>query len=88
LLVAVSYSPKQSHHASAIKQIVHYFSCTWDKGITFKPTNTLQLDCYVDADFAGLGKCDPDASPATSAKFSLSYIISLGGVPLVWHSQL
>jgi hypothetical protein len=52
-----------------------------------KPTNTLQLDCYVDADFAGFYKCDPDASP-TSTKSGLSFIISLGGVPLVWHSQL
>jgi hypothetical protein len=61
-----SYSPKQSH-ASAVKQIVCYLSHTWDKGTIVKPTNTLQLDCYVDADFAGLYKCDPDASP-TSAK--------------------
>jgi hypothetical protein len=81
-----SYSPNQSH-ASAVKQIVHYLSCTWDKGTIVKPTNTLQLDCYVDADFAGLCKRDPDASP-TSAKSRLGFIISLGGVPLVWCSQL
>jgi len=81
-----SYSPKQSH-ASAVKQIVRYLSRTWDKGTIVKPTNTLQLDCYVDADFAGLYKCDPDASP-TSAKSRLGFIISLGGVPLVWRSQL
>jgi hypothetical protein len=62
-------------------------SCTWDKGTIVKPTNTLQLDCYVNADFAGFYKRDPDASP-TSAKSGLSFIISLGGVPLVWHSQL
>jgi hypothetical protein len=41
-----SYSPKQSH-ASALKQIVHYLSHTWDKGTIVKPTNTLQLDCYM-----------------------------------------
>jgi hypothetical protein len=81
-----SYSPKQSH-ASAVKQIVCYLSHTWDKGTIVKPTNTLQLDCYVDADFAGLYKCDPDASP-TSAKSRLGFIISLGRVPLVWRSQL
>ena len=81
-----SYSPKQSH-ASAVKQIVRYLSRTWDKGTVVKPTNILQLDCYVDADFAGLYKRDPDASP-TSAKSHLGFIISLGGVPLVWRSQL
>jgi hypothetical protein len=47
------YSPKHSH-ASAVKQLVCYLSCTWDKGTIVKPTNTLQLDCYVNADFAGL----------------------------------
>jgi hypothetical protein len=83
--VRFSYSPKQSH-ANAVKQIVCYLSCTWDKGTIVKPTNTLQLDCYVNADFAGLYKRDPDASP-TSAKSRLGFIISLGG-PLVWHSQL
>jgi hypothetical protein len=57
-------------------------SCTWDKGTIVKPTNTLQLDCYVNADFAGLYKCDPDASP-TSAKSHLGLIISRVGVPLV-----
>jgi hypothetical protein len=52
-----------------------------------KPTNTLQLDCYVDADFAGLYKCDPDGASPTSAKSRLGFIILLGGVPLVWRSQ-
>jgi hypothetical protein len=56
-------------------------------GMIVKPTNTIQLDCYVDADFAGLYNCNPDLSP-TSAKSHLGYIISLGRVPLVWHSQL
>jgi hypothetical protein len=70
-----SYSPKQSH-ACAIKQIVRYLSRTWDKGTIIKPTNTLQLDCYVDADFAGLYKCDPDASP-TSAKSCLTTLFLL-----------
>jgi hypothetical protein len=81
-----SHSSKQ-YHASAVKQIFCYLSRTWDKGTIVKPTNTLQLDCYIDADFAGLYKCDPDASP-TSAKSRLGFIISLGGVPLVWRSQL
>jgi hypothetical protein len=85
-VVRFGYSPKQSH-ASAVKQIVCYLSCTWDKGTIVKRTNTLQLDCSIDADFAGLYKCNPNASP-TSAKFRLGFIISLGGVPLVWGSQL
>jgi hypothetical protein len=82
----LGYSPKQ-FHASAVKQIICYLSHNWDKGTIVKPTNTLQLDCYVDADFAGLYKCDPDAIP-TSAKSCPSFIILLGRIPIVWHSQL
>lgn len=81
-----NHSPKQSH-ARAVKQIVRYLARTWDKGTIVKPTNTLQLDCYVDADFAGLYNREPDSN-LTSAKSRLGYIISLGGVPLVWRSQL
>ena len=81
-----NHSPKQSH-ARAVKQIVRYLARTWDKGTIVKPTNTLQLDCYVDADFAGLYNREPDSN-LTSAKSRLGFIISLGGVPLVWRSQL
>jgi len=45
------------------------------------------LDCYVDANFAGNYKCDPDNSP-DSAKSRGGYIIKLSGVPLLWKSQL
>ena len=40
-----------------------------------------------DADFAGLYKVDP-VDDASSAKSRMGYIISLGGCPLVWKSQL
>lgn len=81
-----NHSPKQSH-ASAVKMIVRYLARTWDKGMIVKPTGDLAIDCYVDADFASLYGRDPDTS-VTSAKSRLGYIISLGGVPLVWKSQL
>ena len=81
-----NHNPKKSH-ASAIKMIVRYLSRTKDKGTIVKPTGDLLIDCYVDADFCGLYKKDPDSS-VTSAKSRLGYIITLGGVPLVWKSQL
>ena len=46
-------NPKQSH-ASAVKMIMRYLSATTDKGIIFTPTTDFKIDCYVDADFAGL----------------------------------
>jgi hypothetical protein len=64
-----NHNPKQSH-AQAVKMIVRYLHRTSEMGTIVKPTGTLLLDCYVDADFAGLYRRDPDSSP-TSAKSRL-----------------
>ena len=58
-------------------------------GMIVKPiTGNLDLDCYVDADFAGLHGRDPDRSPS-SAKSRTGHIITLGGCPIVlWKSHL
>jgi hypothetical protein len=53
-----NHSPRQSH-AQAVKMIVRYLHRTQELGTIVKPTGTLELDCYVDADFAGLYRCDP-----------------------------
>jgi hypothetical protein len=50
-------------------------------------TGTLALDCYVDAAFAGLCRRDPDSEP-TAVKSRTGFIITLGGAPLIWKSQL
>ncbi len=76
-VVRFNHSPKKSH-ASAIKIIVRYLHHTADKGTIVTPTGDLSLDCYVDANFAGL----------TSAKSQTGYIITLGGCPILWKSQL
>jgi hypothetical protein len=80
-----NHSPKQSH-AQAVKMIIHYLSHTANKGTIMKPTGTLVLDCHVDVDFVGLHCHDPDTSP-TSAKSHTGFIITMGGVPLVWKSK-
>ena len=81
-----NHSPKRSH-ASAIKTIVRYLHRTSDKGMIVRPTGDLSIDCYVDADFAGLYGRDPDYAPS-SAKSRTGYIITLGGCPILWKSQL
>jgi hypothetical protein len=81
-----NHNPKQSH-AQAIKIIVRYLHRTLEMGKLVKPTRTLALDCYVDADFAGRFRCDPDSEPS-SVKSRTEYIITLGGAPLIWKSQL
>ena len=81
-----SHSPKRSH-GTAIKTIVRYLSRTIEFGMIVKPTGTLNLDCYVDVDFAGLHNRDPDRS-TTAAKSRTGFIIMLGGCPILWKSQL
>lgn len=81
-----NHNPKQSH-AQYIKMILCYLKGTCDKGMIMKPTGALALDDWADADFCGLFCSDPNSSP-TSVKSHTGYIITLSGVPLVWHSQL
>jgi Reverse transcriptase (RNA-dependent DNA polymerase) len=47
------HNPRQSHEQTLI-QIGQYLKGTIDKGLIFKPSSMLRIDCYVDADFAGL----------------------------------
>ena len=79
-------SPRQTH-ATAVKTIVRYIYRTIDKGIVMRPTGTPQVDCYVDADFAGLYKRETDDN-VNSARSRTGYMIMLGNCPLVWKSQL
>ena len=79
-------SPKKSH-ASAIKSIIRYLIRTHDKGIIVKPDGSLNLKVWVDADFSGLHGREHESNP-TSAKSRYGYVITFGGVPLSWKSQL
>jgi hypothetical protein len=81
-----NHSPKQSH-ATAVKMIVHYLAHTVDKEMVLHPNGKLQLDCFADADFAGLHCCEPDDSP-NSVRSRSGYLIKLGDCPLLWKSQL
>ena len=78
--------PKQSH-AAAIKMIVRYLAGTMDKGTIVTPNDSFKLDCYVDADFAGLHGCEPQDNPI-SARSRTGYIVFLCGCPLLWKNQL
>ena len=81
-----SHSPKQVH-AKAVKTIVRYLSGTKSKGVIYKRPDKLGLDCYVDADFAGLYGQEPEENPV-SVKSRTGYIISVGGCFVICKSQL
>ena len=81
-----THNPKLSHEI-AIKRICRYLKGTRTEGLTFQPTNVLNMDCYVDADFAGLWNVE-DPEMALSVKSRTGYVITLAGCPMVWASKL
>ena len=44
----------KASHATSVKRMCRYIQVTKDKGMMFNPYKKLMVDCYDDADFAGL----------------------------------
>jgi hypothetical protein len=81
-----SHSPRKSH-GKAVKRIIRYLAGTADKGTTFIPDLNDGLDCYVDADFAGLYGYEDDQDPV-SVKSRTGFTLTLFGCPIIWSSKL
>ena len=79
-------SPKQSH-ATAVKSIIRYLRGTMDKGTILRPLDKLDVDAYVDADFAGLYDREPDHLPE-AVKSRAGWVITIAGCPALWKSAL
>lgn len=78
---------KRSHEV-AIERIGQYLLGTMDEGMILKPTkDEFSMDCYVDADFAGLWNVEDQSSPE-SVRSRAGYVICVCGCPIVWKSQL
>ena len=57
------------------------------KGLILKPSSTCNVDCYVDADFAGLySVTDPNKSD--SARSRAGFVLTVADCPVVWKSKL
>ena len=82
------FTQNPSHkHELAIKRIVRYLKGTRDKGIILKPSDTHAIDCYVDADFAGVWTHDNSHHPS-SVYSRTGYTITFAGCPILWSSKL
>ena len=55
--------------------------------MVFNLKNELSLDCFVDADFAGLYNYEDEQDPVC-VKSRTGYVIQLGGCPLACFSKL
>ena len=81
-----THNPKHSH-AQAVKRIVRYLVKTREHGTIFKPDMNQGLNCYVDADFAGLYGYEDEQDPV-SVRSRTGFTLTLFGCPIVWSSKL
>jgi Reverse transcriptase (RNA-dependent DNA polymerase) len=81
-----THFPKKSHE-DAILRICRYLKGTRTKGLIMKPSNNMTLDCYVDADFAGLYGVEDEQDPVC-VKSRTGYCLTLANCPLIWVSKL
>jgi len=72
------HDPRESH-ATALKQIGYYVKATSEHGIIWKKGISIpMLDCWVNADFAGLCSKEEHNDP-TSVQLQTGFVIELGG---------
>ena len=81
-----TFAPKASH-VVALKRIGRYLKGTIDKGLILDPRDDLTIDCYPDADFAGLWGYDDPQDPHC-VRSRTGYVITLCGCPVLWASKL
>ena len=81
-----THGPKASHE-EAILRICRYLKGTKDMGLIYKPTNDLVVDCYVDADFAGLWGAEDPQDPVC-VKSRTGFVITVANCPVMWVSKL
>ena len=86
LAARFSHAPRNSH-ATAVRRILRYLQKTKDKGLILKPDLNHRVDCYVDADFAGLFAVEDSTTPI-SVKSRTGYVILYKNSPILWVSKM
>jgi hypothetical protein len=79
-------NPKRIHEL-AIHRIVRYLKSTADKGFILRPSHPPNLDCYVDAGFAGTWTTATSACPS-SVRSRTGYVITFASCPVIWCSKM
>jgi hypothetical protein len=81
-----TFAPTKKHK-NALVQIGRYLKGTIDKGLTLSPSKNLHIDCYPDADFAGLWKYEDNQDPHCVQSWT-GYVILLANCLIFWSSKL
>ena len=75
------------YHEEAVKRIGRYLRRTQNKGLILKSDGSQRLDCFVDADFAGLF-CKECSHHPSSVLSRTGYVLTYSGCPISWVSQM
>jgi hypothetical protein len=81
-----THSPRKVHE-TALVRIGRYLKGSFNKGLILNPSKAMKLDCYPDADFAGLWTRDDKHDPHC-VRSRTGYVISLADCPILWKSKL
>ena len=69
-----------------MKRICRYLQGTKYSGLVFNPSKKLVVDCYADADFAGLWGHE-DLQDPIFARSRTRFVVTLSNCPILWVSK-
>ncbi|KAL7475955.1 hypothetical protein ACHAW6_001847 [Cyclotella cf. meneghiniana] len=84
--VHFTFSPTH-HHELALICIGRYLKGTMGQGILLSPPDLAFIDCYPDADFAGLYGQE-DSQNLHGARSHMDFVILAFGCSVIWKSKL
>ena len=70
-----------------MKRICRYLQGTKDNGLVFNSSKKLMMDCYDDAEFAGLWGHEDPQDPIC-ARSRTGFVVTFSNCPLLWMSKL
>ena len=74
-------------HKKAVKRICQYLQVTQDNGLVFNPSKKLVVDCYADADFAGLWVHEYPQD-TICARSRTGFVVTFSNFTILWVSKL
>jgi len=89
---AVSQCARFTHrtrrsHEVALERIGQYLKKTADEGLILRPSKEFNIECFVDADFAGLWPYEDKQDPSC-VKSRTGFVICVADCPVIWSSKL
>ena len=69
-------------HETAVKRICRYIQGTKDNSLVFNPSKKLVMDCYADADFAGLWRHEDPEDPIYAGSRT-GFVVNFANCPLL-----